>query len=622
MSSIRIIRSIFILGVLTTLVLSSVTARDIAVSISAPSQVAVGERFRLVYSVNARPSEFNAPQFTDFRVLSGPSQSTSTSTQIINNQVTTSFTISYTYLLEATKEGSFSIDAAHAVVDGTTYTSSPYTITVSGQASSGASPSAPPSQQPDQHTGTRITSRDIFVRAELSNNNPYQSEQVIVTYKLYTRLPISRYSIEKLPSYQGFWSENLSDTSQPQATTEVIDGIQYSVAEIRRIAIFPQRSGELRIEPLEVECLVRLRSQQRGGSIFDDFFGGSVFGNVQNVPHLVRSNPIALQVKPLPSQNRPSSFKGQVGTYDMTVSLTESELDVNDATNLKIRIQGNGNIRMVEKPDINFPQNLEVFDPNVSDNIRHERSGVRGSREYDMVIIPRTPGEFIIPSIQFSYFDPTTSQYVNRSAGPFTLNVTGSAGMAGDPTSYGRSEFQRLSTDIRFIVTRPFQLLPAGKLFYKSKTFYILLTLPFILFTLLLLIWRRQLKLRGNAALLRNKKAEQLARKRLKKAASFMRNKKELIFYDEIFRALWGYLSDKLSIPQSKLNKEVALTTFRQKGISEEIANDFIDVLNNCEFARFAPTQSGNQMESIYGRAVQSIVNLEKEIRNKRSKTT
>ncbi len=618
MNSIRIIRTLFIWFLGMAQATLSLAAQDISINLSAPAQVAVGERFRVVFTVNARPAEFTAPLFSDFRVLSGPSQSTSTSTQIINNQVTTTFTISYTYVLEAVKEGRFSIGAASVVVDGTSYSSNTHTITVSGQASPGGSTPPPSTQQPGQQTEAQITSRDIFVRAEVSNNNPYQSEQVIITYKLFTRLPISRYSIEKLPSFQGFWSENLTDTSQPPTTTEVIDGVQYSVAEIRRAAIFPQRSGELRIEPLEVECLVRLRSQQRSGSIFDDFFGGSVFGNVQNVPHVVRSNQVTLQVRPLPSQNRPYSFKGQVGRYEMTASISEQELDVNNATNLKIRIEGNGNIRMVEKPDIQFPQNLEVFDPNVADHIRNERSGVKGSREYDWVIIPRTPGEFTIPVIQFSYFDPSAGRYVNQTAGPFTLHVTGYAGVAGESSSTGRSEFQQITQDIRFIVTRPFSLTTFGQLFYKSRTFYILLILPFLLFAILLVAGRREVKVRSNVMLMRNRKADKLARKRLKKAAILMRTKDELLFYDEIFKALWGYLSDKLSIPQSKLNKEEAIKAFKQKGISEIIANDFLEVLNNCEYARFAPSDSANDMEDMYGRAVQSIITLEKEIRNKR----
>ena len=340
------------------------------------------------------------------------------------------------------------------------------------------------------------------------------------------------------------------------------------------------------------------------------------------MPQLIRSNPLTLQVNPLPAQNRPSSFKGQVGSFDMDVSLSVNELDANDATNLKIRIQGIGNVRMVEKPDILFPQNLEVFDPNVVDNIRNNRSGISGSREYDFVIIPRTPGEFTIPSIQFSYYDPSSDSYVNKSSGPLTLNVSGVAGGANEQSQVGRSEFQSLSTDIRFIVTRPFPLMPVGKIFFRSKAFYILLILPFLLFAILLFIGRREIKLRSNAVLMRNKKADKLARKRLKQASVYMDKKEDLMFFDEIFRALWGYLSDKLSIPQSMLNKDEALKAFQHKGISEAVSGEFLKVLNDCEYARFAPAQSGDKMESIYNRAVQSIVRLEKEIRFKRSKTT
>ncbi len=619
MTSIRIINTLIVFTLLVAQAALPLSAQDVSVAVSAPDQVGTGSRFRVVFTVNARPSEFVAPQFSDFRVLSGPSQSSSSSTQIINNQVTTVFSVSFTYVLEATTEGRFTVGAARAVVDGNTYASNPYDITVSGQVSPGGS--APSTQQPSQQNGETISERDVFIRAQLSNANPYQSEQVIVSYKLYTRLPISRYSIEKLPSYRGFWSENITSSSQPQTTTEVIDGIQYSVAEIRRVALFPQRSGELRLEPLEVECLVRMRSQQRGGSIFDDFFGGSAFGSVRDVPHLLRSNALAIQVKPLPSQNRPAAFKGLVGTFEMTAHLSAREVDVNDAINLRINIQGNGNIRMIEKPAIQFPQNLEVFDPNVVDDIRNERSGVSGKREYDFLLIPRTPGEFVIPAIPFSYFNPASGQYVSTSAGPFTLHVTGTAGMTGEPSVRGRSEFHQLSTDIRFIYTRPYQLVPAGKLFYKGSTFYVLLVLPFVLFTILLYVGRREIKLRSNTVLMRNRKADKLARKRLKKASGFLKNREKMAFYDEIFKALWGYLSDKLSIPQSKLNKEEAKLAFQQKKISEEASNAFLEVLHECEFARFAPAQDDDQMERIYGRAVQSMVKLEKEIKNKRAKT-
>lgn len=583
------------------------------VNVSAPGQVAVGERFRVVFSVDARPSDFQAPPFTGFRVLSGPSQSSSSSTQIINNQVTTTFSVSYTYILEAVEEGQFTIGSGRFVVDGSEHLSDPLEILVSGQAPSGSqSQPGQPQQQPASQQ--QPSAKDIFIRAQVSNVSPYQSEQVIVIYKLYTRIAVSRYNIDRLPSFQGFWSENLTSSTQPQPAVELIDGQQYNTVELRRVALFPQRSGELRIEPLEVETTVRMRSQRQSRSIFDDFFGG-----VQDVPYTIRSNAVVLQVKPLPAQNRPVSFKGLTGSFDLSASLTPSALQVNDAANLVITINGSGNLRMAEKPDIQFPPNLEVFDPNVSDQIRNERSGVQGSRTYDFTLIPRTGGEFEIPVIQLSFFDPSTAQYVTREAGPFTIQAggTGSGLAEGSETVY-RSDIQALSTDIRFIHTQPGQLFPIGRLFFKSQKFYLLVILPFVIFAIVLIIGRREIRLRGDQALMRNRKAEKLARRRLQTAIGFLQTKQDRLFYDEIFRALWGYISDKLTIPVSRLNKEEITRLFEIRAVAEEPAEKFISALNACEFARFAPGNEGNKMDEVYHQALDAIILMEKEFKHKR----
>ncbi len=590
--------------------------QQLNLTVSAPGQVAAGERFRVVFTLNARPDHFQAPNFEGFRVLSGPSQSTSSSTQIINGQVTTSTSVSYTYVLDAPTEGSYTIGAAKATIDGKDVSSNTHSITVSGTANTGTQPQAGRQAPQTPSPQGQITSNDVFVRAHVSNTSPYQSEQVIVTYKLYTRLPISQYSIEKLPSYQAFWSENLTLASQPQTNTEVIDGVQYSTVELRRVALFPQRAGQLKLEPLEVNCLVRVRTQQRSGSIFDDFFGGSPFGGVQNVQHMVKSNALTLQVKPLPTQNKPATFKGLVGQFEITASLNQRELKVNEAANYALTIKGKGNMRMVEAPDILFPQNLEVFDPNTKDNIRNDLSGVSGSRSFDYLLIPRTAGEFDIPGIQFTYFNPVSEKYVTLTSESFSLNVQGGSGMAQDGGStISRSDFQQISTDIRFIHTRPVALVPAGNLFFRSPLFYILLILPFLLFVGVLLIGRRTIRQRSNAQLMRNKRAEKMARKRLKKAAIFMKSDSHKDFYEEIFRALWGYLSDKLGIPVSKLNKDEVGKQLASLSISPELTSQLNDVLQEAEFARFAPVKQEQAMEVTYQHAIDMIVKLDKEIR-------
>ncbi len=595
------------IGLLLPLVLH---AEEVEFKASAPSEVAAGERFRLTFQVNARPSDFNAPDITGFRILSGPSQSSSTSMQMINGKTTVSESFSYTFVLQATEEGSFTIDPAAITIDGETYQSNPLTVKVRKGSTSPSS-----SASPSQPNEPRASGRDLFIRATASTLNPYQGEQVIISYNLYTRVSVNQYSIDRLPAYRGFWSENITAQGQPQTRTQVIDGQTYQVAEIYRVAVFPQRSGELTVDPLQSELVVSLPSQRRR-SLIDEFFSGSPFGGRQ-ARQTVESNALTLNVKALPSQNKPASFSGMVGTdFEVNASVNQTELNVNDAANLTITVEGRGNMRMLETPSLNFPANLEVFDPNISDNIRNSSSGVRGSRSFDYVLIPRTGGEFVIPESAFVYFDPQTERYVRKSIPEFVLQVSGEANPAGDG-GVNQEAIQLLGTDIRFIHTGSIVLKPKESVFYGSKLFWVLLVVPFLLFAFFVVYWRNQIRLQANQELLKNKKAKKLARKRLKKAKDFLDKKQENDFYDEIFKALWGYLSDKLSIPVSILNKENVEGAFKAKKVNQELSDNFMATLNECEFARFAPGKKEDRMSNIYHTAMNTIVTIEKDLRNK-----
>jgi hypothetical protein len=595
-------------------------AEDVSFTASAPTNVAVGERFRVAFQVNARPTHFNPPAFTGFRVLSGPNQSTSTSMQMINGRTTQSTTITYTYIVEAVSEGNYTIPAAQVTVDGNTFSSNPVTINVGGATTPppGQTTPAPGTQQPQE----RASAQDLFIRATTSKTNPYQGEQVIITYNIYTRVSVQQYSTEKIPSYQGFWSENITASGQPQIRTELINGETYRVAEIRRVALFPQRSGELTIEPLEVDAVVNLPGQRRSRSLFDDFFGGSPFDTGRQVRQTIRSNSITMNVRPLPAQSRPAAFKGTVGSnFEVQATLNATEMNVNDAANLRITISGNGNMRMIDMPVINFPANLEVFDPNVSDNIRTSPSGISGSRSFEYIMIPRTAGEFIIPPFIFTYFDPSQQTYITRQTPEFIIQVTDEAGLAGEPSDMpNREDVRLLDTDIRFIKTSPISFVPAGQMFYKSTLFWLLIVMPILLFAFFLIYWRNQIRLRSNTQLMRTRKAEKLARKRLKLARKYLQSKSENEFYDEIFRALWGYLSDKLAIPVSILNKETVAGAFKAKKVPEELSQSFLNTLNDCEFARFAPGTKEDKMDEIYHKALNTIVTIEKDLKSKKDK--
>jgi hypothetical protein len=383
--------------------------------------------------------------------------------------------------------------------------------------------------------------------------------------------------------------------------------------------LFPQRAGELSIEPLNMQTLVRVTAPRRSGSMLDEFFGGSPFGAFQNVERQLRSNQVRLNVRSLPAQNRPASFKGMVGSFEMKANINPLEVNVNDPVTLTINISGSGNLKMLDKPEIQFPANLEAFDPNITDNVRVAASGVSGSRQFEYLLIPRTGGTYEIPAIQFSYFDPAAGRYVTRTSNSYTIEVIGSSIASGDGISGARQEdVQYLTSDIRFIKNQSFRLHPAGTLFYRSNLFYLLIIGSIVTFGILLLLWRRQIKLESDKALMRNRKARKMAQKRLKKAGHFLKSANKSEFYDEIFRALWGYLSDKLDIQVSKLNKEAVAEEFAQREVPTELAEKFLETLNECEFARFAPGSPQSRMDETYQRAMDTLITLEKELRNKR----
>jgi hypothetical protein len=599
---------------------SLLNGQDVTFRASAKNVVRVGERFQLIYSVNGEGKNFKPPTIEGFDVLSGPSTSQSSSIQIINGSVSRSVEYTFTFILQAKgQEGIFDIPEAEVTVDGKAYKSNPLKIQVlqSGSSQQGRQ------QDGSQGGGTSFEDLkdEVFVRAVLNKSSPMQGEQVVITYKLYFRINIAAPEFTSEPSFKGFWvNDLLKDRQNLPQYQETYRGQNYHVAELKKLALFPQRSGDFTIDPLEVtvQAQVRAKTQTRSRDpFFDSFFNDPFFNRYQTVELPLTSNALSIKVKPLPTTNKPADYSGAVGNFNISSDIDKTELKTNEAINLKFTVSGTGNVELVDRINVNFPPDFEVYDPKVTKSMSYLASGVSGRKVFEYLIIPRAAGDFTIDPVTFSYYDLAKDKYVSLTTPAYEIRVE-----KGDDSESGftysgnnQADIRYIGSDIRHIrVSKPeFRLI--GSFFFGSALFYILLAAPLFLFILFVVIWKNELKKRSNLALMKNRKATKVARKKMKKAESFMKENSNDAFYEEVSQALWGYLSDKFSIPLANLSIETVNETLTAKGVKEDTIVKFIETLNNCEYARFAPGDSHTAMENIYNEAVNLVSHMERELK-------
>ena len=592
---------------------------DIKFTGSTKQVVNVGERFRLVYEVNGEGRNFKSPNFGNLQVLSGPNTSTSSSVQIVNNQMQQSYTMSYTFIVEAMVEGDVHIAPARITVSGKTYSSNSIRIKVlkadRGQSSTG-------DRTQSQREMGILQDDDVYLRASVSKTKPYLGEEVIVTYRIYTRVGVSSLQMKKASSFQGFWSKNLTDNNTKlKQTTQVINGDEYTVAEISKYAIFPQKTGKLIIDPAEIDIVAQLQVQQkrkRSNDPFQDFFNDPFFNrNVRNIEVTLKTKPITLNVKPLPAQGKPASFTGAVGNFKFSSEIDRETLTANDALTLKVSISGKGNLELIVLPKPQFPSDFESYDPKVSSNIKTSITGISGSKKFEYLAIPRAAGDFVINPIEFSYFNPRDKKYHSYSSGEFKIHV-----VKGDRTDAGitysssaQEDIRFIGKDIRHISSGPFNFTPAGVYFFASGWYYLLLALPIVVLIFFILSWKRLEKQRANVSGMKTKKANKVAKTRLLKANKYKNSGEDKAFYDEIAQALWGYITDKFSIPQASLSTDTVKQTLSAKGVEEPVIDNFVNTLNNIEFARFAPGDASGKIESVYKEAMNAITQAERALK-------
>ncbi len=597
-----IVYIVFTLFVLTNCLL----AQTLTTSVST-TKVALGEAFQLQFSLSGPGKNFKLPPMSELDILEGPYQSSSTS---VNNGTITQSS-SLTYVVSAKKEGKLTIGAATVISNGKTIQSNPVSIDVA----KGANNAGTQNNNSGGQIVTKPTSSDIgdnvFVRTNVSKSKAYVGEVIEVTFKVYTRLEMQMRNISKMPAYDGFFVQNIKTNEQTKQTNETINGITYVVGEIYKTYVIPQHTGTLTIEPFEVECIVRQKSKRKPRDIFEQMMGVGY----EEVVLPLKSLPISIEAQALPEEGKPAGFSGAVGNFTYKAAMSKESVKADDAVNITLTLSGNGNIKLVEPPKVNLPEDFETYDAKISENISVTRGGINGTKTFDYLFIPRHEGDYTIEALNFSYFDPNKKVYVTLPSPNFKLHVdkgTGTSATVVGGTN-AKEELKVLGNDIRYIKTAT-ELKEKEQYFFNSALFYSLLLSPLLCFISFLIIRRKSIANNKDGVAVKSRKATKMARKRLSIAEQHLKSSNKELFYIEIFKALYGYISDKLNIPLADLNKEHISGTLKNRAVSEATIEKLMTTLDNCEFARYAPSSVSGDLNGIYNNTVELITKIEDEI--------
>ena len=579
-------------------------AEPVRFTASAPSTVIVDKPFQLVYTVNATGKDLKVPEFTNFEVLAGPFESRSSSYQVINGKTSSSLSISYTFTLQGLKTGTYSVPPASIIVDGQKHSSNGLSIKVLPDDGSDAAGSS--AAQSGASTA-KITNDKIFIRTNVSKSSVYEQEPVVVTYKLYTLADVAGMNNMKMPDFNGFLKQELDQSQNKQLSYENFNGKNYGTIVLYQVLLYPQRTGDITIDKASFEAVIRVQNKTQVRSIFDDFFD-----SYTNVNKALVAPAVKVKVYPLPGA-KPAGFSGTVGQLSMSSTISATQVKANEAVTLKVVISGSGNMKLIKNPDIELPEGFEIYDPKVNNNFKTTTSGVSGTKTIEYLFIPRNAGDFEIPAAEFVYFDLQEKTYKTLRTPVYNLKV--SKGEGGESVVSGnyvnKEDVKQLGKDIRFIETKPFKLTKKTEPVFGTVEGWILYLIPLLVALFLFFVLKRKALENSNIEFVRNKKANKQAQKRLKMAQKLLNEGKKDKFYEEVLKAVWSYLSDKLAIPAASLTKERVEAELTEKGVNADAIKQFTDILNTCEFARYAPNSGQQEMGNLYAEAIDAISNLE-----------
>lgn len=617
-------RFVFLFSLL--MVMTSLMAQ-VTVRVQAPSEVIQGDKFRVSYVVNTTDiDDFKVDAFEGLVELYGPSRSQESSFSFVNGKSSHTSTVTFSYVLTSEKAGTFRIPSATVVVGGKPVksTSPQLTVLPSGNSSSSSQSAAAQSQQGQQghnqqadrmrmqNAGDRITNKDIFIAVTASKKKVYEQEAILLTYKLYTLVNVSEMS-GKMPELDGFHVQEITRQRQPELKMEHYNGRNYGTVVWSQYVVFPQRSGELKIPEIRFEAVVV--QQNRAIDPFDAFFHGASM--MTEVKKTVVAPAVVLHVDPLPTP-KPANFSGAVGKFTIASSLTPQQLKANDATTLRLTISGTGNMKLMKAPEVAWPKDFERYDPKSEDKTHIGASGSSGTVMYDYIAVPRHQGKYELPSVEFCYFDPDARAYKTDTTSHYVIDVEKGKGGSSASQSYSKEEIELLGSDIRYIKTGKADYINADEAsLLGTSHIWLLYVGSFGLFLVLAILFRRYAVANADLVGRRVRKASKAATKRLKVARKLMAAGDSTAFYEETMRALWGYVSDRLSMPVSELSRDNVREKLAERSASSELIAQFIAALDECEFARFAPGDPADTMDKIYTSAENVINQMESELKRK-----
>ena len=585
----------------------SLSAQDVSVKAEYPAAVNAGEQFTVMWTVNAGGGEFTAPSFNGFYKLMGPQTSFSSSTQIINGKMSAQTSYSYVYYLQAVKEGKFVIAPAVFILKNKTYSSDSMHIEVAGATAQKQNVTSGGTNSSND-TEVESSGRTLFVNLSVNRREVFLGEPVVATVKIYSRVNIAGINEIKYPAFNSFLKSDIETPPLTSLRQENVNGTIYGSGVIQQFLLYPQVTGEINIDPVQISVLVQQKTRGEADPFFGDFFS-----SYQTVPKAAESQSVRIKVKPLPGV-QPVDFSGVVGKLDLRATLNKESVNVNDAVNFKIIISGNGNLKIASAPILKLSPDIEVYDPKITDDLKNRLNGTTGQKSFEYLLIPRHNGDFTIPPVSYSYFNIAAGRYEKLTTEEFHFSAQKVKGQNSGATVYGgvsKEDVKYLGKDIRFVKSDPGSLKKSDNILATKQSFYSAYAFSLLAFLLILFLRREHIRRNSDVSLVKNRKAGKVAIKRLHSASICLKNEEIDQFYDEILKALWGYLSDKLNIPVSDLSRNNAIASLQEQGIEEDMIKNLAEILDACEFARFAPSSSETEAASIYEGASQFIKSVE-----------